>query len=63
MSKLSTVHWSRWAAGIAGAFVAIKSVAFVAPKVVGFVNSEAQARGSDVNFVLGLAGRRKHGHG
>lgn len=62
MSKLSQVHWGRWVATIAGTLVAMKSLAFLAPKVIGFVYSEAEDRGSDTSFVLGLTERRKHAH-
>jgi hypothetical protein len=59
MTKGGTRHWGRWAAGIVGALVALKGVAMVVAGIFSFTKNEVRARGGDVNFVLGLADRRK----
>lgn len=41
----------------------LKSAAYVSARAFALAKDEAQARGSDVAFVLGLAERRKRGHG
>jgi len=63
MSKVKDVRWGRWAAAIAGGLVLLKSVVFVVARVFGLAKNEAQARGRDTDWVLGLAGRRKAGRG
>jgi hypothetical protein len=63
MSSVRDVRWGRWVAAIAGVLVMFKSAAFVLARLFGLAKSEAQARGSDVAFVLGLAERRKTGRG
>ena len=63
MSKVKNVHWGRWAGAIAGAIVLLKSTAFVVARMFGLAKNEVQARGGDVNFVLGLAERRRHVRG
>ena len=61
MGKDRRRHWGRWAAGIVGALVALKGAAKLVAGIFSFTRNEVQARGGDVNFVLGLADRRK-GH-
>lgn len=52
------MRWARWVAVVAGALVVLRSAAFVIVRVMRFAGREAQARGSDVGYVLGLAERR-----
>ena len=52
------MRWARWVAGVAGAVVVLRSAAFVIVRVLRFAGREAEARGSDVAYVLGLAERR-----
>ncbi|HET7349751.1 MAG TPA: hypothetical protein VFJ28_02315 [Marmoricola sp.] len=52
------MRWTRWVAVVAGALVVLRSAAFVIVRVMRFAGREAQARGSDVGYVLGLAERR-----
>jgi len=47
----------------AGVLVVFTSVAFVVAKVLGLAKKEVQARGRDVEFVLGLTERRKSARG
>ena len=61
MAKAKNVRWGKWIGAIAGALVLLKSVVFVVAKAFGLAKNEVQARGGDVNFVLGLAARRKGG--
>ena len=63
MSKVKDVRWGRWLGAIAGVLMLFKSLAFVLARLFRLANSEAQARGSDVGYVLGLAERRKVGRG
>jgi hypothetical protein len=63
MTRTKHVRWGRWAGAIAAALVLLKSAAFVIAKLFGLAKNEVQARGGDVNFVLGLAERRKHARG
>ena len=63
MSKVKDVRWGRWVGAIAGALVLVKSLVFVVARVLRLTKNEAQARGSDVAYVLGLAERRRAGRG
>ena len=63
MSKNKGVRLRRWAGAIAGVVVLFKSLVFVIARVLRFANNEAQARGSDTAYVLGLAERRRAGRG
>ena len=63
MSKLKDVRWGRWVGAIAGALVLVKSLVFVVARLFRLTKNEAQARGSDVAYVLGLAERRRAGRG
>jgi hypothetical protein len=45
---------------VVGLLVLLKSAAFVVARLFGLARNEVQARGGDVNFVLGLADRRRH---
>lgn len=63
MTRARDVRWGRWVGAVAGGLVVLKSAAFVSARAFALAKSEAQARGSDVAFVLGLAERRKRGHG
>jgi len=63
MSKVKDVRWGRWAAAIAGGLVLFKSLVFVVARVLRLTHHEAQARGSDVGYVLGLTERRRAGRG
>jgi hypothetical protein len=59
MSNLRPKPWRRWLAVVAGALLLVETLVLMASKLFPFAFREAQARGGDVNFVLGLAGRRK----
>ena len=59
MAGTDEMRWARWVAGVAGALVVLRSAAFVIVRVMRFAGREAQARGSDVAYVLGLAERRR----
>ena len=48
----------RWAALLAGLLVLVKTVGFLVSRIFRVTRNEMDARGSDVNFVLGLAERR-----
>jgi hypothetical protein len=61
MTKDIKSRVARWGAIAAGALVAIKTVIFVVKRIFRFTRSEVNARGSDVNFVLGVAERRRAG--
>ena len=61
MAKAKDVRWGKWVGAVAGVLVLLKSVAFIVAKAFGLAKHEVQARGGDVNFVLGLAERRKRG--
>jgi hypothetical protein len=61
MPKVKDVRWGRWVGAIAGVLVLFKSVVFVVARLLGLAKNEAQARGSDTAFVLGLAERRRAG--
>jgi hypothetical protein len=63
MAGTKHVRWGRWVGAIAGVLVLLKSAAFVIARVFGLAKNEVQARGGDVNFVLGLAERRKQARG
>ncbi len=63
MSKVKDVRWGKWVGVITGVVVLLKSLVFVVARVLRLVNNEAQARGSDVAYVLGLAERRRAGRG
>jgi hypothetical protein len=63
MSKSKGVHWGRWVGAIAGFVMLVKSLVFVIARVLRLANNEAQARGSDTAYVLGLAERRRAGRG
>jgi hypothetical protein len=63
MSKVKDVRWGKWVGAVAGVLVLVKSLVFVVARVLRLANSEAQARGSDVAYVLGLAERRRAGRG
>jgi hypothetical protein len=52
----------RWAAVFVGLLVTVKAVGFLVTRVFRFTRNEVNARGSDVNFVLGLAERRSSAH-
>jgi hypothetical protein len=52
------MRWARWIAWVAGVVVVLRSAAFVIVRVLRFAGREAEARGSDVTYVLGLAERR-----
>jgi hypothetical protein len=47
----------RWIAAISGILVAFKALSVLVRKVIRVASGEAQARGSDVAFVLGAAER------
>ena len=59
MSKDIKSRVGRWAAIFAGVLVALKTVVFVVSRIFRFTKSEVNARGSDVNYVLGMAERRR----
>jgi hypothetical protein len=59
MSNLRQKPWRRWLAVVAGALLLLKTLVVTVSKLFSFAHHEAQARGGDVNFVLGLAGRRR----
>lgn len=61
MTKDITSRVGRWAAALAGVLVALKTIGFVVSRIFRFTKSEVNARGSDVNFVLGVADRRRAG--
>jgi hypothetical protein len=61
MSKASDVRWGRWVGAFAGVLVLFKSAAFVLARLFSLGKNEVQARGHDVNFVLGMVERRAHG--
>jgi hypothetical protein len=63
MSRTKDVRWGRWVGAIAGAIVLVKSLGFVVVRVLRLTKNEAQARGSDVAYVLGVAERRRTGRG
>jgi hypothetical protein len=63
MSKVKGLRWGRWVGAIAGVVVLFKSLLFVIARLLRLANSEAQARGSDAAYVLGLVERRKAGRG
>ena len=63
MSKAKGVRWRRWVGAIAGILVLFKSFVFVIARLLRLANNEAQARGSDTAYVLGLVERRKAGRG
>ena len=63
MSKARGVRWGKWVGAIAGAVVLVKSIGFVAVRVLRLAKNEVEARGSDVGYVLGLAERRRAGRG
>ena len=63
MSKVKDVRWGKWAGAIAGVVVLFKSLVFVVARVLRLAKNEAQARGRDTDWVLGLAERRKAGRG
>ena len=63
MSKVKDVRWGKWAAVIAGGLVLFKSLVFVLARVLRLTHREAQARGSDVGYVLGVAERRRASRG
>jgi len=63
MSRVKDVRWGRWVGAIAGVVVLFKSAVFVVARVLRLANNEAQARGSDVAYVLGVAERRRAGRG
>ena len=63
MSKASEVRWGKWIGLFAGLIVFLKSVSFLVSRLFGFARHEVEARGGDVTFVLGLAERRRAGHG
>lgn len=63
MSKVRDKPWGKWVAAVAAGIVLLKSVVYVVARLFGFAKHEVQARGSDVAFVLGVAERRKSGHG
>ncbi len=62
MSGLREKPWGRWLALVTGALVLLKTLTVTISKIFTFAGREVQARGGDVNFVLGLAGRRKGAH-
>lgn len=59
MAKTKNVHWGRRVGIVAGVLVFLRSLAFVIARAFGLARNEVQARGGDVNFVLGLAERRR----
>lgn len=61
MTKDLKSRLGRWAAVLAGVLVALKTVAFVVSRIFRITKSEVNHRGSDVNFVLGVAERRRAG--
>jgi hypothetical protein len=63
MTKVGEVRWGRWVGLLAGLLVFLKSVSFLVSRLIGLAKNEVQARGGDVTFVLGLAERRRTGHG
>jgi hypothetical protein len=63
MSRTKGVRWRRWVGAIAGVVVLFKSLVFVIARLLRFANNEAQARGSDTAYVLGLAERRRAARG
>ena len=63
MPRIKDVRWGKWVGMIAGVVILFKSLVFVIARVLRLANNEAQARGSDTAYVLGLVERRKAGHG
>lgn len=61
MSTTTDVHWGRWVAGIAGAVVFVKLLGVALARGLGLAMREAEARGSDVAYVLGMTERHKLG--
>ena len=61
MTKDLKSRMGRWIAVFAGVLVMLKTVGFVVRKIFRLTKSEVDSRGSDVNFVLGLAERRRAG--
>jgi hypothetical protein len=57
-NKAHHTHWGRWAAGLAGLLVTLKTLAFLVSRIFRLTKNEVSSRGRDVDFVLGLAGRR-----
>jgi hypothetical protein len=60
MAKDKGAHWGRRIGIAAGVLVILRSLVFVIARAFGLARNEVQARGGDVNFVLGLAERRRH---
>ena len=63
MSRTKGVRWGRWVGAIAGVVLVLKSLVFVIARLLRLANNEAQARGSDTAYVLGLVERRMAGRG
>ena len=63
MPRIKDVRWGKWVAMIAGVVILFKSLVFTIARVLRLANNEAQARGSDTAYVLGLVERRKAGRG
>ena len=63
MARIKDVRWGKWVGMIAGVLVVFKSLVFVIDRLLRLANNEAQARGSDTAYVLGLVERRMAGRG
>jgi hypothetical protein len=61
MTKDLKSRVGRWAAVFAGVLVVLKTVSFVVSRIFRVTRSEVSARGRDVDYVLGLAERRRAG--
>ena len=61
MARIKDVRWGKWVGMIAGVLVLFKSLVFVIARLLRLANNEAQARGSDTAYVLGLVERRMAG--
>lgn len=63
MSSVREKPWGKWVAAVAGVLLLLRSMAYVVARLFGFAKHEVQARGGDVNFVLGVAERRRGSRG
>ncbi len=62
MSRSGRKPWRVWIAAVAGVLLALKTAAFLIPRLFALVTDEVQSRGADVNIAVNLANRGRHLH-